>query len=195
MISETHLSGEIKTEDIQLKRFQNPIRKDRNRHGGDVAIYAKNSLHIRERPEFHNTDLEIIWVEVSTTSSKIMIGVMYRPPNSLVSYWQTLENNLQSIIDMNIPIFLGGDLNVDMLTNHSGHLGNLLSRLNLENIVLEPTRITDTSATCLDLFITNRPNLILSVNVLPNFCSDHCPVSVDIIFFKNQVKMLQTYVA
>ncbi len=108
MISETHLSGDIKTEDIQLKGFQKPIRKDRNRHGGGVAIYVKSSLHIRERPDLYNIDLEIIWLEVSTTtSSKIMIGVMYRPPNSHVSYWQALENNLQPIIDLNVPIFSG----------------------------------------------------------------------------------------
>jgi hypothetical protein len=46
--------------------------------------------------------------------------------------------------------------------------------------VWKPTRITHTSATCIDLFITNRPNLILDIKVSPSFCSDHCPVSIDI---------------
>jgi hypothetical protein len=46
--------------------------------------------------------------------------------------------------------------------------------------VWEPTRITHTSATCIDLFITNRPNLVLDIKVSPNFCSDLCPISVDI---------------
>ena len=44
----------------------------------------------------------------------------------------------------------------------------------------KPTRIAHTSATCIDLFITNRPNLILDIKVSPSFCSDHCPVSIDI---------------
>jgi hypothetical protein len=34
--------------------------------------------------------------------------------------------------------------------------------------------------TRIDLFITNRRNLVLDIKVSPNFCSDHCPVSVDI---------------
>ena len=55
-----------------------------------------------------------------------------------------------------------------------------LTRLNLDNVVWEPTRITHTSATCVDLFIVNRPNLILDIKVSQNFCSDQCPVSVDI---------------
>ena len=40
--------------------------------------------------------------------------------------------------------------------------------------------LPNTSATCIDLFIINRPNLILDIKVSPNFCSDHCPISVDI---------------
>jgi exonuclease III len=40
-VSETHLSQDIDNEDIQLRGFQTPIRVDRNRHGGGVAIFAK----------------------------------------------------------------------------------------------------------------------------------------------------------
>ena len=46
-----------------------------------------------------------------------MVGVNYRPPRSDVSYWRKLENNIQSILDLNIPVILGGDLNIDMLGN------------------------------------------------------------------------------
>jgi hypothetical protein len=74
-----------------------------------------------------------------------------------VSYWQKFENNIQPILDLNIPVILGGDLNIDMLGHQCGHFEDILTRLNLENVVWEPTRITHTSATCIDLFITNRP--------------------------------------
>ena len=84
---------------------------DRNRHGGGVTIYVKKSLHICEKPEFNDSDLEFIWVEISSTSTKAMVDVNYRPPNPPVSYWQKLENNLQLIGDLNIPLFLGGDFN------------------------------------------------------------------------------------
>ena len=68
-------------------------------------------------------------------STKVMVGVIYRSPNSQVSNWQTLENYTQPIVDTNIPIFLGGDLNFDMLINSSGQLGDILSIFNLENVV------------------------------------------------------------
>jgi hypothetical protein len=44
-----------------------------------------------------------------------MVGVIYRPPHSDVSYWRKFENNIQPILDLNIPVILGGDLNIDML--------------------------------------------------------------------------------
>ena len=61
-------------------------------------------------------------------------------------------------------------------------LKNLLTCLNLTNVVGEPSWITPSSATCIDLLVTNRPNLILNVDVhvSSNFCSDHCPVSPDV---------------
>ena len=46
-----------------------------------------------------------------------MVGVNYRPSCSDVSYWRKLENNIQPILDLNIPVIFGGDLNIDMLGN------------------------------------------------------------------------------
>jgi exonuclease III len=46
LVSETHLSRDIDNEDIQLRGFQNPIRVDRNRHGGGVAIFAKPNIYM-----------------------------------------------------------------------------------------------------------------------------------------------------
>ena len=65
-----------------------------------------------------------------------MVGVIYRHPHSDVSYWRKFENNIQPILDLNIPVIRGGDLNIDMLVNQCGHLEDILTRLNLENVVL-----------------------------------------------------------
>jgi hypothetical protein len=45
-----------------------------------------------------------------------------------------------AILDLNIPVILGGDLNIDMLGNQCGHIEDILTRPNLENVVWEPTR-------------------------------------------------------
>jgi hypothetical protein len=104
LVSETHLSRDIDNEDIQLRGFQNPIRVDRNRHGGGVAIFAKPNIYICEKPEFHTSEIEILWLEVIINNLKAMVGVIYRPPHSDVSYWRKFENNIQPILDLNIPV-------------------------------------------------------------------------------------------
>ena len=113
---------------------------------------------------------------------------MYRPPQSDASFWQKLEENIQPILDLNIPVLLAEDFNIDMMGNQCTPLKNLLTRSNLTNVVGEPTRITPSSATCIDLLVTNRPNLILNVDVSSNFCSDLCPVSADV-----NVKVISSY--
>jgi exonuclease III len=93
LVSETRLSQDIHNEDIQLRGFQNPIRVDRNRHGGGVAIFAKPNIYICEKPEFHTSEIEILWLEVIINNLKAMVGVIYRPPHSGVSYWRKFEGN------------------------------------------------------------------------------------------------------
>ena len=38
-ISESHLDKSIDNDKIKLKSFQNPVRLDRNRHGGGMTIF------------------------------------------------------------------------------------------------------------------------------------------------------------
>ena len=58
----------------------------------------------------------------------------------------------------------------------------------MQNLITEPTRVTNTSSTCLDLIITNHDAIITDSNVLPPFNSDHCTVTAEITFktFKSQ---------
>lgn len=43
-ITESHLDKSVVDTDIELDRFQPPVRLDRNRHGGGVMLYVKNNL-------------------------------------------------------------------------------------------------------------------------------------------------------
>ena len=56
-------------------------RKDRYRHGGGVLLAVRSFI-----PTVHRTDLEsncileLLWAELSLPSSKLLVGVYYRPP-------------------------------------------------------------------------------------------------------------------
>jgi hypothetical protein len=76
-ISESHLDKSIDNDEIKLKSFQNPVRLDRNRHGGGVTIYVKNSLYYKVRTDLLVNNLEILWVEIrNSNNDKFLVGVI-----------------------------------------------------------------------------------------------------------------------
>lgn len=113
-ISETHLDDSINNESIQIDGFHPPIRNDRNRYGGGVAIYISDKLSYYERTDLSMQGLEIVWSEIQTNNKKFLIGTLYRPPSSLVSYWDLLARNLNKVLDHNLPTFLLGDFNTNV---------------------------------------------------------------------------------
>jgi exonuclease III len=87
-LSETWLSSQVTSDSIHLTNFHPPVRQDRpnDPHGG-VANYVRNSLYCKPRPDLQVKDLEAVWIETKLDQKSILIGSFYRPPNSLVNYW------------------------------------------------------------------------------------------------------------
>ena len=76
-----------------------------------------------------------------------------------------------------------GDFNYDVLkANTNSQFFRILSKFNLQNIITDPTRVTNTSSSCIDLIITNHSATITNSNVLPPFNSDHCTITAEITF-------------
>ena len=53
------------------------------------------------------------------------------------------------------------------------HLKSLFKTFNFTQFIDQPTRVSATSSTCLDLIATNRPYNIITYSVLPSCLSDH----------------------
>ena len=69
-----------------------------------------------------------------------------------------------------------------------------MSKLNLQNIIKEPTRITPATSTCLDLIMTNHQSIINEFHVLPPFNSDHCTVTVEITFKTDKQQAFKRFI-
>ena len=72
-----------------------------------------------------------------------------------------------------------GDFNADALDLSNvawNHLLNVTSCHNLRNYVCEPTRITPSSKTCLDLLFSTSDLTPVSTHVVETHCSDHCMI-------------------
>ena len=172
-ISETWLSDKDLNSSLLLPNFHAPVRQDRlgDRHGG-VAIYVRNTLVCKPRPDLHVRGLEAVWVETKLGQQSFLIGSFYRP-DSPVQYWDLIRESISKANDTLLNFLVLGDFNTDFLQNPSQHLINILTRYNLEQLVTFPTRITNNSSTCLDLIITQNTSLVKQIEDYPPFCSDH----------------------
>ena len=85
-------------------------------------------------------------------------------------YWDSFETCLESATDQNHDVIIMGDFNHDMnITSNANKLAGILNKFNLETMINEPTKITDTSQTCIDLKLTNHTSMINSTEFYLNF--------------------------
>lgn len=175
-LTETWLDNTIPDSEVRMDAYLPPFRRDRNRHGGGVAVYVSEKLVAQRCPEFEDEDIELVWLKLSTARSFIHLACTYRPPNSPASYWDKLSASLSKVLDLgHSPVFILGDLNNNYFENVND-LKQLAIVYNLSQLIDQPTRIP--SNTLLDPILTNSPNTVLSSGVLDPFCSDHKPVYV-----------------
>ena len=182
-ISETFLSDNSSV-DLNLPGYQTVIRRDRPTFGGGLAVYIKDNLIYRRRIDLESTSLENIWIEVSTREGKLLICTIYRPPNSN-AFWDDFELNIEMVKETcrKSNLIIMGDINADLNTSNGKKLLDICQSQNLSHHINEPTRITDTTASCLDQILTNIPSLVTSTSVEAPICNnDHCTVGINVAF-------------
>ncbi len=115
----------------------------------------------------------------------IIIGCMYRHPKAHCDSFDYIVDLVQAMTLRNKSLFILGDLNDDLL-NNSSKISRILKNNKLTQIINQPTRITPTSATLLDVVITNTPDSVLTSEVVPHPVADHDLVSVTVDISKGK---------
>ena len=89
---------------------------------------------MKRRIDLEVPDLEMLWCEVRLHNNKFLFGVIYRPPNSLTSFWDKFQDSIDLAKATGINnIVISGDLNADPQTL-SGNKLNILVTSNFLNI-------------------------------------------------------------
>lgn len=162
------------------------ITKNRkNKTGGGVGIYVAKYINFIRREElsiFKEGVFESICIELQLNSkNKILIGVIYRPPNNKITDFEEIfEDYLLRINRENKLCYLMGDFNIDALkigqNDVSDSFVNQLLSSSFHPLITRPTRITQSSATLIDNILTNKFEHNNVNGVLFTDLSDHLPV-------------------
>ena len=178
-LSETWLKDIHTDEELMIDGFHKPIRRDRpnNIGWGGVAVYVRNSHYCKHRVDLEIDNLEAVWIETKINKKSFIIASFYRPPNATVEYWELISESIRKASAINSTLIILGDFNTDFNKPLPRKFTDILNRFQLQQHVHTNTRITDNSATCLDLILTQTFDFIDEIDVLPEICSDHsCPV-------------------
>lgn len=183
-ITESHLDNSITNEQIFLNGYgRTPFRKDKRIDSGGICIYFKETVYCERLVDFETDDIEILWIKIKTKNWWCVLGTVYRNPALLVEYWDRLNHNIADVVDEygSNNVIIVGDLNEDLLNDRLRHLKNTISRFAFHQLIHEPTRITESTATLLDPFICGNDFFNKTTcEVLAPFCSDHCPILASI---------------
>ena len=175
-VSETHCDSTIPDTDVCIDNFT-VIRKDRSRHGGGVALYIRNSLSFSQI-NYNLNEVEGLWIKIKQKrEDPLLLGVIYRPPNSPNDFFETLTEMLHCISENEGEIILVGDFNCDLLPkNLNPESRNLLSVMDtnlLHQLIDVPTRVTPNSKSLIDHVYSSNPEEHQLTGVFETHISDH----------------------
>ena len=176
-LSETRLDNTVTDPAVSIAGYT-LVRRDRCRSGGGVAVYIRNVIDFKIRSDLSDPDLEFLCIQIQKPKAKpFLLSNWYRPPNSPIELFDKFEVILGKIEAENIESNILGDINCDMMAispgNETRHLIELCESYQYTQLIKEYTRITSSSKSLIDLFLTNEPVKFVTSGVSLIGCSDH----------------------
>lgn len=161
-ISESWLTSENK--DLYfIQDYEHLSNTRTDKSGGGVSLFVASHIRYKELTEFHisNENIECIFIEATIDSKQVIVGVIYRPPNSnVVEFTSLLNIILEKLKISNKPCWIMGDYNIDLMKNDSHKpttdFVNMMFSNALIPLINKPTRITSHSATIIDNIFSNK---------------------------------------
>ena len=122
--------------------------------------------------------LENLCIEIRKPNSRpFLIATWYRPPCSSIDLFLHYESFLEKLDSLGLEYYLLGDLNCNLASAqydlNTRRLCEISDLFGLQQLITEPTRITESSSTLIDLIYTNYTDRVVCSGVSHIGISDH----------------------
>ena len=175
---------------IHIPGYDKIIRSRVGRKGGGVGLLINSNLNvaIKDRPDLECIDssiFESLFVQISQPSinhtKDIIVGVVYRPPNSNVCrFIESFSKIIENIINENRPCYILGDFNIDLLKNNN-YSQKFLNQLFSYGFYPKIDRVTrPASGTLIDNIFTNTHDTDSKSGIWIASIADHLPIYITI---------------
>lgn len=173
-MTETWLSSSISTSAVAIDGYDF-IRQDRGSHGDAVGIYIED--FIKHKIIHIANSVEKVCIKINCFSKKILLSVIYRPPNSNCSLFiDELENLVTGCLPILDDVIILEDININLLNqsrNNAVAFLNLLNSLNLTQVISLPIRLSRHGESLINHIITSNTDLINNAKVMTVSIADH----------------------
>ena len=194
MISETKLDNTYPVGQFLIEGYSEPIRLDRNCHGGGLIFYMRSDLPCKEIKCQLPSDVEAIFLELTIRKSKWLIIGTYNPHKEGISYFlDKIGNQLDKLLPKYENILLLGDLN-SAVTEKT--LKEFCETYNLENLIKGPTCYKSTNnPSSIDVMLTNKRLSFQNSITLETGLSDYHKMTITVLkrYFKKNDPITTNY--
>lgn len=147
--------------------------------GGGVGAYIHSSLKYRLLGNFEVAHAESLWLEVVINEKKIIIGVIYRKPNTDIHEFQ--DSLLSIVHDLKLDksqCVLTGDFNINLLGDEMAADNFLTSMqcIGMHQLINFPTRVTQHGFSLIDHIYTNMNVPSIHAGIIESDVTDHFPI-------------------
>ena len=194
-VTETWLGADMPNSLYSIKNYK-MLRKDRPDRAGGVAVYLRGE-YVSNVYNLINTDvgpMEYLLICIKTKKCHILVAVVYRPPRTSltesIAQFHTVQSEVTLIFD---HVVVTGDVNVNML-NLGNPLSDCFNSYNLIEVINEPTRVTQTTATLLDPMLVSDSTQVTSHGVInTDIISDHSLVYCHLKLAVGSIQRMYTF--
>ena len=179
-ISETWLCKDFPDDYIDIPEYK-VYRCDKGR-GGGACIYVRDVYKVVPIATdiVRAQGVEDVWVTVQSSKfPSVIIGCLYRHPKSRSETYDYITDVIRHFSLKGKPFYILGDFNDNVLCDNS-KMRQIISNAGLTQVISKATRITPTSATLIDLKVTNKTQSILHSDTMPCPVGDHELISVTV---------------
>ena len=146
-------------------------------------MYARDGISYKRRKDLEGP-IETVCIEIKYSNRSISLTSVYRPPNNdgdSIQHWlSNREESMYKIYSENKPTILMGDINIAIMSDKKDKLQeswiSLTTDIQLNQIIKEPTRGTNTGETLIDNICVSDDLPVLYSSPIRYSISDHFPV-------------------
>ena len=194
LVSETKLDDTFPLNQFTIDGYSEPIRLDRNCHGGGLIFFTRDDLPCRVLSHNLPKDVEGIFIELTLRKTKWLLMGGYNPQKSNISYFLS---HVSKQLDIFLPtyenILILGDLNSSISENEMIEFSEMY---NLKNLINEPTCYKNAeNPTSIDVMLTNKKCSFQHSITIETGLSDHHKMTISVLkkFIKKKAPLLIKY--